>query len=230
MVSFAMAYLFDLDGTLLDHEHATVGGINALRSTTPPLAVESTDTILRRWEVAEARHFKRFERKEISLEEHRRERLRETFSEFCADLSDAKLDDLYNVYLRGYESQWRLYPDAATLLENLKDTPTAIVTNGPGPLQRAKLNRLGLGNRFDAVIVSTEIGFAKPDKRIFDAALDALRMPARSCTFIGDNFLNDVAGAAAAGLRAVWINRFGAPTIDHSVAHRSIRSLLELLS
>ena len=80
-----------------------------------------------------------------------------------------------------------------------------IVTNGLGPQQRRKLENLGVAELLDAIVVSAEIGLEKPDPRIFAHALDALGAEARESWFVGDHPEKDVAGAEAAGMRAVWI-------------------------
>jgi putative hydrolase of the HAD superfamily len=55
--------------------------------------------------------------------------------------------------------------------------------------------------------VSEEAGVAKPDPKIFEIALDRLGVGALETVMVGDSWINDIAGAAAAGLRTVWFNR-----------------------
>jgi putative hydrolase of the HAD superfamily len=80
-----------------------------------------------------------------------------------------------------------------------------IVTNGIPDVQREKLVRTGLLSRFEAVVISGEIGCGKPDPHIYDEALRRLGLPAAACVMVGDNFRRDVAGAQALGIRGVWI-------------------------
>jgi putative hydrolase of the HAD superfamily len=79
-----------------------------------------------------------------------------------------------------------------------------VVTNGPTHGQRRKIEVLGLQQRLAAVLISEELGIAKPDERIFHAAAQALGVELEACMFIGDNPLKDVCAAAALGMRAVW--------------------------
>jgi putative hydrolase of the HAD superfamily len=60
-----------------------------------------------------------------------------------------------------------------------------------------------------AVVVSGELGIGKPDARVLAAALTALGVGPDGATMVGDSPERDVAGARAAGLAAVWINRTG---------------------
>jgi putative hydrolase of the HAD superfamily len=104
-----------------------------------------------------------------------------------------------------------LYPDAVELLRVVKQQqlPTALVTNGASDSQRGKLDALGLEGVFDAVVVSGEIGAAKPDVAPFRVALRTLGMDGDNVWHVGDSLASDVAGANAAGLASVWLNRHG---------------------
>jgi putative hydrolase of the HAD superfamily len=87
----------------------------------------------------------------------------------------------------------------------------ALVTNGAACLQREKLEASGLGRHFDAVVVSAEIGVGKPEPEIFAAALDRLGAAPDEAAMVDDTIDRDVAGASAAGLAAIWLNRVGQP-------------------
>jgi putative hydrolase of the HAD superfamily len=102
------------------------------------------------------------------------------------------------------------FPDAAATLDALRaDHALALVTNGASCLQREKLAASGLGDRFDAIVVSGDLGAGKPDPAMFAHALQALGAEPRDAVMVGDNLEKDIDGALAAGLDAVWINRDG---------------------
>jgi putative hydrolase of the HAD superfamily len=67
----------------------------------------------------------------------------------------------------------------------------------------------GLRERLDGVVTSAEIGVAKPSAALFEAALAVAAAPAAQALHIGDNLEEDVAGARAAGIEAVWLARGG---------------------
>jgi HAD superfamily hydrolase (TIGR01549 family) len=80
-----------------------------------------------------------------------------------------------------------------------------IVSNYPfGPVVTGSLERLGLADCFEAVIVSGEVGWAKPHPQIFALALAAMRADPARTVFVGDNPVADMAGARAAGLWTAW--------------------------
>jgi FMN phosphatase YigB (HAD superfamily) len=86
------------------------------------------------------------------------------------------------------------------LVSNFDYTPTA----------RLILEREGIRELFDSVVVSADVGWRKPDAAIFDAALRDLATPAPRALFVGDRVDLDVVGAQAVGMPVAWVNRDGA--------------------
>lgn len=132
-------------------------------------------------------------------------------------------------HIRHAQATARLHEDASPALDLLKPRfPLALITNGASDTQRSSLRLLDLEDRFDAVLISGEVGVAKPDPAIFLMAADRLGTEPAAVWHIGDNLGTDVAGACTAGLTAVWLNRLGAaPPADVRPDHE-IRSLSEL--
>lgn len=125
----------------------------------------------------------------------------------------------------------RLFDDVYAFLEWAKAAriPLALVTNGASDTQREKLEVLGIEGYFDTIVVSGEIGVAKPDPSLFVEALGRLGLEPNMTWHVGDSLSKDVGGAAAAGMTTVWLNRNG---VDRStvtaVPHLEIRSLSAL--
>lgn len=65
---------------------------------------------------------------------------------------------------------------------------------------------MGVRSFFSVVLISEDVGIQKPEARIFQLGLDRLGVAASEAIFVGDNPELDVAGARAAGIRAVWLN------------------------
>jgi putative hydrolase of the HAD superfamily len=110
----------------------------------------------------------------------------------------------------GLESH-RLFDDVRELFAAAKRArvPLALITNGASDTQREKLRVLGIEHWFEVVVISGEVGIAKPDPSAFDLALNKLLVERENVWHVGDSLTTDVAGAKAAGLTAVWINRSG---------------------
>jgi putative hydrolase of the HAD superfamily len=120
-------------------------------------------------------------------------------------------------------------PDAIAVLDDLgRDHRLALVTNGAPDVQRAKLAPTALARRFEAIVISAEVGVGKPDPRIFRAALDALGVANADAVMVGDSLERDVAGARRAGVLSVWLDRAGTAIRGAVVPDARIRSLREL--
>jgi len=100
-----------------------------------------------------------------------------------------------------------LFDDALDTLERLRGRyRLGAVTNG-----NACVDRIGIGHYFDFTVTASEAGALKPDAGIFLAALEHARVPAGRVLHVGDDPVNDVRGAAAVGMRTVWVNPTAAP-------------------
>lgn len=115
---------------------------------------------------------------------------------------DACFDALWRLFAS--PAAWAARPGAAEALAGLRrgGRRTAVVSNFDGRLP-ALLEALGLLGALDAVVLPAQIGAAKPDPRIFEAALRRLGARAGEAVFVGDDHERDLAGARAAGLTAV---------------------------
>jgi FMN hydrolase / 5-amino-6-(5-phospho-D-ribitylamino)uracil phosphatase len=95
----------------------------------------------------------------------------------------------------------------------------------------ADLEVIGLAHHFEVSLAAAHFGAAKPDPGIFRAACQALGVAPHEAVYVGDDLALDVAGAQAAGLRAVWMNRHGALLPDGAPRPDAIcASLDELLA
>lgn len=121
-------------------------------------------------------------------------------------------------------------PIAKRVLKELRQkVPVAIVTNGNGETQRAKLRAAGLVDVVDAVFVSGEVGYHKPDRRIFQHALDSLRLNSEDVLFVGDDLVRDVLGARKAGMRSCWVQRTQPDLPDADPPDFVVNSVSELV-
>jgi putative hydrolase of the HAD superfamily len=123
------------------------------------------------------------------------------------------LDDVLDALLAAV--RFRPYPEVADVLARLREEGArlAVVSNWDVSLHDV-LARTGLRPLVDAVVVSAEVGVAKPDPAIFRAALERLGAGPDGAVHVGDSVEADVAGARAAGLEAVLVARDGAAAPD----------------
>jgi putative hydrolase of the HAD superfamily len=108
----------------------------------------------------------------------------------------------------------------------------ALLTNGAGTPQRAKIERFALAPYFLSVHIEGEMGFGKPDERAYQHALRSLSVQPHEAWIVGDNFEWEVVVPQRLGLGTVWIDRQGKglPNGVSVAPDHVIRSLDQILS
>jgi putative hydrolase of the HAD superfamily len=100
-----------------------------------------------------------------------------------------------------------LLPEAIPVIAQLHGRyKLSIITNGFAETHDKKIAMLDLGRYFDHVVLAGEMRLVKPDPAIFFHALKLAGVEASESVMVGDRLGRDIAGAHAAGMRAVWIN------------------------
>ncbi|WP_233710739.1 HAD family hydrolase [Natronococcus pandeyae] len=118
--------------------------------------------------------------------------------------------------------------NATRVLERVAETnPIGILTNGDGSQQRAKLERHGLGELVEEVLVSNDVGAGKPDPEIFDLAKE--RLPADEHVYVGDSYDEDIVGARSAGFRTIYVVENETGANDTDAADAVVSAVGELL-
>ncbi len=123
-----------------------------------------------------------------------------------------------------------LYPETREVLDTIHgDYSLGIISNGPGEIQWAKVEKFGLRPYFTTIIISGEVGTEKPGAAIFRLALERLNGEAGTSAHVGDNPTVDIQGAQDAGLTGIWVNRgvFPSPR-GNATPHHEIQDLREL--
>ena len=104
-----------------------------------------------------------------------------------------------------------------------------IITNGFTDLQLARLERTALAHHFEVLVISEQVGMAKPHRDIFEHALSRMGHPARDrVLMVGDNPDTDIVGGINAGLDTCWINADGSRAHEGMVPTMQVASLAEL--
>lgn len=206
-----MFVLFDIDDTLIDHTSAVSAGVASLYTAIRPEA--PLPAFLTSWHDAMRQHFPRYLNGEISYEDQRRARVRQTVN---ASLTDAEIDELFTRYSHAYEAHWQLFPDVLSCLDDLSEHRLGIISNGNGVEQRSKLERTGIADRFEAIHISNECGHAKPAAEIFHRACRVARVGVEDAVYVGDLYETDALGARRAGLLGVWLDRKRSRRADHA--------------
>ncbi len=121
---------------------------------------------------------------------------------------------------------------ALEILETLqsKKVRMGIITNGLKEVQRPRIRRVGMEKFFDVVLVSDEIGLAKPDIRFFALAHEAMGLPDKEKVLVvGDSYASDITGAKNYAFPSCWFNPHAQSLPQAEVPDFEIRSLQELI-
>jgi putative hydrolase of the HAD superfamily len=230
------AVLFDLDGTLMDHETARTAGLHMhLGSWLPGLEADELARLEMEWQRLEALHYDEYTRGECTFVEQRRRRVQGMHAALEREpVDELAADAWFGSYLRHYRATWRAFDDVLPALTALATTHPSValgvVTNGEGDPQQAKLAAIGVGERFQVVVASGEEGVAKPDAEIFARACERLGVEQEQTAHVGDRLDLDAEAATAAGLHGVWLDRLGtAPSPAHVMRIATLRELPGLL-
>lgn len=167
----------------------------------------------------------------LDIEETRRKLVSLAFEELALPIDEAvRLADRYssvrldNMYV---------FPETDKTLSYLRshDIKLALVTNGDSLNQRKKIDRFNLERFFDNIFIEGEMGFGKPDERVFTRALESCHSEAEGTLMVGDNLKWDVAGPQALGIRGVWYDRKqkGLPVDSSIKPFRIIENLSQVI-
>lgn len=223
---------FDADDTLWDFTTtmwaALAAAIEVVRTDRPDVAAH-----LRAADLQAVRDRLAREAEEsggrISLAEVRRRSFATGLVELAGGQPGPELDDLAgrmdDAYFAHRHGRMRLYPDAAATLAELGERYVlGIVTNGnthPGT------DGLPVGT-FAFHLGADQVGIRKPDPRLFLMAAAAAGCHPNELVMVGDQVEKDVVAPQAVGVRAVWVNRTGAPCPPGVVPDATIGDLAEL--
>lgn len=218
--------LLDLDGTVLDFEASQR---EALRQTVERLGIGWADDHASTYSRINIALWEAYERREIAAPDLRVTRWRQFLEAVGAD--DADPDEIGASYLRRFTAGAHLIAGAAEAVATLAARHTLVaITNGFGDVQHERLARSGIARHLAGVVVSDEVGAAKPDPAIFDAALAVVDHPPRDrVAIVGDSLTSDVAGGRAYGITTVWVNPTGADPAPHPAPDLTVARLSDLV-
>ncbi|MBC8497724.1 HAD family hydrolase [Candidatus Bathyarchaeota archaeon] len=207
------AVTFDLWNTLMENKDFTEPRINSLKRDLEVESLFFTDSELLRAYNSASDHYRReWEQNHSHLNVERRVEhiLKELRIPFTADLIRSVIDSFMNAYV----------VDPPALKEGVEETLEAL--NGeyrmgiisdtgvtPGSIICEHLEGHELLHYFTSTVFSDEVGYCKPDPKVFEKALNELKVRSEEAIHVGDLLRTDVAGAKGIGMKAVWVSDTG---------------------
>ena len=192
--------LFDLDHTLFDFDASEA---EAFTAALTDAGIEVGDGYHERFVSINKALWRRVEAGELTPNDVRVVRFGRLFSEVGVAADAHQVADDYLIGLGRYGD---LYPGARNLLDELSQVASlALVSNGIGQVVWDKVSRLDLDRYFDAIVISGEVGIAKPHRGLFDIAFERLAYPDKATTLmIGDSLASDIKGGIDYGIDTCW--------------------------
>jgi putative hydrolase of the HAD superfamily len=235
------AVAFDVNGTLV--RILTDDGMEQIfRSIAHFLTYQGID--LHRHQVRDLYFEHMKEQQQASPEEHPefdavgiwRSILQAHPTEFTRGLPAGKLEQLPLFLAEMYRGisrcRLRLAPHVREVLDVLRERyPLAVVTDAQSAYARAELHKVGLLDYFDPIVVSGDHGYRKPDRRLFQLALDGMGVAAENALYVGNDMHRDIFGAQEAGMTTVMVESDqGADVHLDCVPDYTITDLRDLLT
>jgi putative hydrolase of the HAD superfamily len=209
------AILFDINGTLIDI-NTNEASEEVYRGISHILAYQGIS--LHRWEVrAEYYRIMDVQRK-ASQEQYPEFNVVELFREFLNQrlpaqgiIPPSKLKWLPLFLAEAYRgisrNRLQLYPGVLDVLNELRPRyKLAAISDAQSAWCLPEMRAVGIDGYFDPIIVSGDVGYRKPDPRLFAAALTALRVAPENVLFVGNDMFRDVYGAKQCGIKTVFFS------------------------
>jgi len=199
MLTGIRACVFDAYGTLFDFASAAAGCTDVLGDKAAPL------TALWRDKQLQYSWLRGLQGRYVPFWQVTGEAL-----DYALETLDLQQDATLRARLMDLYRTLGTFPEVPAVLRSLRQAgfATAILSNGSPEMLASAVQGAGLADAFDAVISVDEVGTFKPDRRVYQQALDRLGLPAEAIAFQSSNAW-DAHAAAAFGMRAVWCNRYG---------------------
>ncbi len=199
---------FDLDHTLWDYnrncEEALIEIFEIYELN--KFGIESPEKLIKQFHIENNRLWDLYDSRQITAAELRHRRFRDVFTAF--DIENHTIcDQLHESYMEISPNKPYLLPNAKEILEYLKPKYRLfIITNGIASIQSKKMRASGIEKYFEAVICSEKANARKPEKEIFQYALNLANTTAGEAVMIGDNFEVDILGAKLMGIDSIYFS------------------------
>lgn len=218
--------LLDADGTLFDYDHAEA---TALQRTFEQMGHTFEPNHAEAYRRINGQIWLDFEQGLVSQEDLRIRRFELLFDSVGVHLSPGTFS---TAYLENLARGTKLMEGAEEVVRALHGrVGLVLITNGLHEVQRPRFERSALNGYFADLVISEEVGAAKPDPLIFDVAFGRMGRPRKETVLmVGDSLTSDMRGGVDYGLDTCWYNPEGRPRDPDVPVRYEIRDLRQLLS
>ncbi len=216
--------LFDLDNTILDFDQAMVF---AFKKTIVDFKIPEKEEHFFIYDTINKRCWEDLEKGKITQNQLRTLRMERFLRHIGSTESPLHFSERYHENLSA-KIFWM--EDAKPLIEDWSEQfKMTLVTNGLKEIQRARLAKTDLEKHFQHIVISDEIGVAKPHRGFFDYVFEKIDFPKKEkVLIIGDSLSSDIRGGNNYGIDTCWINLKGKVAHEHNTPTFTIEKLEEL--
>jgi 2-haloacid dehalogenase len=216
--------VFDADGTLFDFH---LGETTALQLTTGKNGIKYSPNLHTVYNAISADLWRQFELGEISLMHLRVVRFERLFAELGIDL---EAESFNRDFMEALGQQRQLLPGAEAVVRDLSSRfRLLLATNGIAVVQRPRFAHSSIRKYFEDVVISDEIGVAKPQTGFMEEAFSRMGEPQKTeVLMIGDSLTSDIAGGVNFGIDTCWFNPEGRALDGSSKPTFEIADLTEI--
>ena len=196
---------FDLDHTLWDFDKNSEMAFEMIFEKDFPEI--NIDDFIKVYVPINQAVWKLYQKDEITSEQLRYLRLKQSFDALKIEISDFQIDEIANEYIKLLPENNHLFDGTIEVLDYLKPNYSLhIITNGFAEVQDKKLNNSGIAKYFETITNSENAGAKKPNPIIYNYALASANANKENSIMIGDCIDADINGALDFGIDAIYFN------------------------
>jgi YjjG family noncanonical pyrimidine nucleotidase len=216
--------IFDLDDTILDF---TKGEEIGLTAVIEQHGLPASEEVVSAYQQINAQVWQNIENGG-NRQELLNTRFSNLFSVFGMVADGVQLEAEYRQYLN---RNYNVIDHAAEVLTGLRLSGFKLIagTNGVAATQRQRLRESKMGQFFDEVFISEEIGASKPSSDFYQAIFDGVpSLTKENTVMLGDGLKPDILGARAFGIDQIWVNVYHRPNENNIAIDKSVTDLRDI--
>jgi YjjG family noncanonical pyrimidine nucleotidase len=220
--------IFDADGTLFDYHLAE---LKAFKDAFNYFGVTIESEYLDTYHQYNQQVWKDFEQGKVTISRLKIKRFEQLVQKIGISINPGELSERYLYYL---SRSTQLIDGTEDVLKKLTgNVGMILMTNGIKEVQRSRLGLSTIGDYFSDIIISDEVGVAKPDNKIFEIALQRMSVTdKKTILMVGDNLGSDIKGGLDFGIDTCWYNpnqRASDPLIPADYEIKVLRDILPII-
>jgi putative hydrolase of the HAD superfamily len=194
---------FDLDDTLLDHQHAEKQALTDTYCDYAELQQASLSDWVSTYHSINKGLWLKYSAGDINRQTLQRQRFEHTLDHLGVD--STAFQEIGSTYMQHYRKHWQWISGAEQAFEKIRSTfDVGIITNGFAETQDLKFKRFDLYDRSQVTVISEQVGHMKPHPIVFEHASEQAGYQPEEILYVGDSYTSDIEGGAKAGWKTAW--------------------------